>query len=199
MTMNSDQALAKLAAGTSATNMPPKTAPKGQPNVAPAPGKSGNATSASGNPKVAPGPTAHSNATSASGNPTVDTAPQGGEKGKANTGTLAMTKAAQDAGFAVGMLKAAHMASEEAEIDSALKELDDAGVNIDVLSAIEVLADNGYEVHLKHEGGAEKTAAVKGFWEDKKKGRFGIDKSEYDDKKDAWVKKKNDKSDGKSC
>ena len=92
-TMNMQQALAKMAANVAA---PVKTAPSGQPKVAPAPGDSGNATSASGNPTVAPGPTAHSNATSASGKPKLDMAPEGGQKGKSDTGTLAQTKAASE-------------------------------------------------------------------------------------------------------
>lgn len=154
--MNMQQALAKMAANVAA---PVKTAPGGQPKVAPAPGNSGNATSATGNPTVAPGPTAHSNATSANGKPKLDTAPEGGQKGKANEGLLAHTKSA---GFAAGIYKAAAAAAADAEEMTLLSEINESGVPVEVLAAIETLEGAGFTVNIDGDKEAvEKVASIK--------------------------------------
>lgn len=195
-TMNMQQALAKMAANVAA---PVKTTPSGQPKVAPAPGNSGNATSASGNPTVAPGPTAHSNATSASGNPKLDMAPEGGQKGKSDTGTLAQTKAASEgescgddkmpakgkapakgkskpdkdmlaqtkaAGFAMGLYKAAAAASAAdnemslmEEVADMADDLEEAGIDPEVFSALLVLEDHGISLQLSDDT-AQKVASI---------------------------------------
>lgn len=159
--LNMQQALDKMAArGNVAT--PVKTAPAGQPKVAPAPGNSGNATTASGNPTVAPGPVAHSNATSASGKPKLDTAPENGAKGKSDEGTLAMCK---NAGFAMGIVKAAAEAKEEAEAvfnaevqSRYAEELNASGVDPEIVDALVTLEAHGIDIEMPGEF-TEKVAA----------------------------------------
>lgn len=153
--LNMQQALSKMAAGGN-VGAPVKTAPAGQPKVAPVPGNSGNATTASGNPTVAPGPVAHSNATSASGKPKLDSAPEGGAKGKSNEGVLAMSK---KAGFAMGLSKAAAAASDMSQADDIAEALVAEGIHPDVLGALDTLSAHGIEVEMPSEF-TEKVAKV---------------------------------------
>lgn len=140
MPMTQDQVLAKMASkgGNASNNV--KTAPAGQPSVAPAPGPSSNVkTAPAGQPKVAPAPGPSTNKANPTGSPTQNTSPESGARGASNTGPIRHTK---EAGFASGILKAARADLQEAQADAFDEALLAQGIQPEVIDALAVLEDN---------------------------------------------------------
>lgn len=203
MPLTAQQALAKMAeakSGTSSQNV--KTAPAGQPKAAPAPGQSSNATAASaGDPKVAPAPGKSSNATTASGQAARDSSPDDGARGKANTGTLAMTKAA---GFAMGMAKAAQDSLLRSKMAALEDDLSAAGIPAELFDALAMLKSEGVDVQIGGEMGVKLAAVYEKaakempeFFAKKKDDDKDSDDKDDDKKKDKKSEKKDDKDSDK--
>jgi hypothetical protein len=131
MPMTQDQVLAKMASkgGNASNNV--KTAPAGQPSVAPAPGPSSNVKTAPAGPST--------NKANPTGSPTQNTSPESGARGASNTGPIRHTK---EAGFASGILKAARADLQEAQADAFDEALLAQGIQPEVIDALAVLEDN---------------------------------------------------------